>query len=159
ARPADLSASDTIHDFGEIEVGVPSAPFTWTITNAGDVPTGLPTLTNTNPDDFVITNHCTAPLAATASCTVVVSYRATNGGFRSGTITLSASPGGNTFLNVSATGMVRLTVNVTGTGTVTSDIPGINCPATCTALFPFDENVSLQARTANGSGFFFSGGW
>ena len=40
-----------------------------------------------------------------------------------------------------------------GTGTVTSTPPGIDCGASCTALFPLGSTVALGARAATGSVF------
>jgi hypothetical protein len=50
---------------------------------------------------------------------------------------------------------VRLTVVTNGTGTVTS-ASGINCGATCSALFNVGAQVTLQANTANGDNAFFA---
>ena len=47
----------------------------------------------------------------------------------------------------------RLTVTVVGNGTVTSSPAGINCPQTCSALFPSGTTVTLTA--APGTGFRF----
>jgi hypothetical protein len=55
-------------------------------------------------------------------------------------------------------GTFTLTVSKSGSGsgTVTSDPAGINCGATCTALFDADSSVTLSASPAGGSYF---GGW
>jgi hypothetical protein len=46
-----------------------------------------------------------------------------------------------------------------GTGTITSEPPGINCGATCSALFPYGSTVNLAATPDPGSTFLgFSGG-
>jgi hypothetical protein len=47
----------------------------------------------------------------------------------------------------------RLTVTVVGNGTVTSSPAGINCPQTCSALFPSGTTVTLTATP--GTGFRF----
>jgi hypothetical protein len=47
----------------------------------------------------------------------------------------------------------RLTVTVVGSGTVTSSPAGINCPQTCSALFPSGTTVTLTATP--GTGFRF----
>jgi Divergent InlB B-repeat domain len=47
----------------------------------------------------------------------------------------------------------RLTVTVVGNGTVTSSPAGIDCPQTCSALFPSDSTVTLTATA--GTGFRF----
>lgn len=57
-----------------------------------------------------------------------------------------------------ASGQFMLTVNLagTGSGTVTSDVPGINCPGTCTASFDAGAIVDLEAFGQGGSSF---AGW
>jgi hypothetical protein len=40
-----------------------------------------------------------------------------------------------------------------GNGIVTSDLPGINCGTTCSALFPMGEIVTLTASVGNGATF------
>ncbi|MCC6997727.1 MAG: choice-of-anchor D domain-containing protein, partial [Deltaproteobacteria bacterium] len=170
---AAISGSVATNAFGNVEVGVASTPFVWTISNVGDVATtGTLTLSNTNTTEFTTTTTCGATLGATpATCTVTITFRPSTAGSRSGTITMAAvgGNGGSAAINVSGTGMYRLTVNRTFTGsgsptcsttncsvTTTGSPPTINCGATCTALFPSGA-VTLQARTQNGSNFHFSG--
>ena len=76
------------------------------------------------------------------SCTVIVDAAKTVTANFVGvtTNTLSVTNGGN------------------GTGTVTSDVGGINCPATCTATYGSVTSVTLTAAVTNGSTFTGWGG-
>jgi len=155
-RPATLSASPAFYDFGNIEVGVGSAPTTITITNTGDVATGPLMLTNSAPTEITATNGCTGALAAGASCALMVTFKPSAAGAGGGTLAVTGSPGGTVSISLSAQGMLRLTIANTGTGTITSSPAGINCGPTCTGLFPGGA-VSLQARATNGSNMRFAG--
>lgn len=155
ATPATLTGTTT-NNFGNVEIGVASAGYTWTVRNTGGSPSGTLALTNSAPSELLVTNNCTGTLAAGAMCTVVVTFKAAAGA-RSGTLTLTASPGGMVTLGATATGQYRVTVAPTGAGTVTSNPAGITCGTTCTALVAPGTSLTLQARTTNGSNLFFSG--
>ena len=95
----------TSNNFGTLVVGATSDSLTWTVTNGGDVPTGMPALTNGDPGEVqVASNNCTVALAGGASCAIVVSFSPAQAGARSGTLTLAASPGGSLTFTASATG-------------------------------------------------------
>jgi len=158
AAPATAALSGTTgKDFGNVEVGVASTTFTWTILNTGGVPAGNLALQNNNPTEVTATNNCAATLAAGASCTVVVSIKPSAGGARAATLTLTGSPGGSVTLALSAKGQLRVSVTLNGVGTVTSTPAGISCGTTCSMLVSQGTAVTLQARTTNGSNAFFSG--
>jgi hypothetical protein len=57
-----------------------------------------------------------------------------------------------------ATGNYAVTVSETGSGTVTSSPSGIDCPTTCTAIFPAGTQVVLTATPMSGSSFTGWGG-
>jgi hypothetical protein len=157
-KSPSLSASPGSMDFMKVEIGVATTTKTWTITNNGDVATGAFTFTNSNPSEVVVTNNCPASgLGGGAQCTMAVAFKAAGGGARSGMLSLAGARGGTMNLSVTATGGYRVTVNVSGTGTVTSLPAGVSCGATCTAILDPGTAVTLQARTSNGSGYFFSG--
>ena len=103
-RPAVLSGTTT-NNFGTVVVGATSAAFTWTITNTGDVATGVPALTNSNQTELIVgTNTCTVAVAGGGTCTIGASFRPSAAGARTGTLTLAATPGGSVTLTASATG-------------------------------------------------------
>ncbi|MCC6999046.1 MAG: choice-of-anchor D domain-containing protein [Deltaproteobacteria bacterium] len=151
-RPAALSASATTQPFGTIDVGSASSPFTWTISNTGDVASGVPTLTPTGATtQYTITNNCTAAIGAGSSCTVVVTFRPTTGGTANLSLSLTASPGGTVALSATGTGrplsLLTVTVNGNGAGTVTSSPVGINCSSgTCTQSYVATTTVTLSAN-------------
>lgn len=150
-----LSGSTT-HNFGSVEIGVPTEKATWTIKNDGSQPTGGLTLSTNNASEMATTNACVSPLAAGESCTVSISFKASTAGARAGTITMTASPGGTVTFGGTATGQYRITLSLTGGGTVTSSPLGLACGSTCSGLFD-PGTITLQARPTNGSNKFFSG--
>ena len=103
-RPALLTAVANSNNFGTVLVGVTSGSVPWTVTNGGDVPTGVPALNNGDPGEVLVgANTCTAALAPGASCTIAVSFSAAAAGARSGILTLAATRRPVTF-TASATG-------------------------------------------------------
>jgi hypothetical protein len=157
AKPGIISDSSTMFDFSRVEIGVQTAAKTWTITNTGDASTGALSLMPVNGGELVVTNGCTTPLAGHGQCTISVAVKASGGGPRSAMLTLTAAAGGVATLSITASAGYRLTVTPSGTGAVTSMPAGINCGSTCTAILDAGTQVTLQARTINGSGSFFSG--
>ncbi len=154
--PAALSGTIT-NNFQGVEVGVATSPVAWNVTNIGGISSGVPSLTNSNSTEILVTNNCTGPLAPGAACSILIRFQASAGGARTGNLTLSASPGGTVTFTATANGQNRLTVSVAGGGVVTSIPAGISCGNTCTALFNQGATIALQARTTNGSDLFFSG--
>jgi hypothetical protein len=158
-RQAQLSPVTSTVTLNNVEVGV-AAGGSVMLSNAGDVTTGAPALSNGDTAEITITtNGCMTALAPGASCTISFTFKPSTGGSRSGSFSLSATPGGTATVTVTATGVYRLTIAKagTGTGTVTTTTGGITCGATCSALFAPGTMVTVQARTTNGSGSFFSG--
>lgn len=159
-RPARLSG-DLTSSFGAVEVGMVSTnPIQWTITNAGDQASGVPMLTNPNPELVVSANTCTVAIPGGGTCVVTLRFQPSAGGPRSATATV-AIVGSMVTATMTATGAYRVTLTRNGdAGTVTSNPAGFNCAApsfSCTALFA-PGNVTLQARTSNGSLVYF-GAW
>jgi hypothetical protein len=158
---AQLSPPATPLSFGDVEIGTMGSGTSWTVRNTGSIATGIPLLTNSNAAEVIVgTNGCTAALGPGAMCSIAISFRPSAGGARSGTLTLSATPGGSVTLSATANGQYRLTVTKLGggtTSTVTSTAGGLSCGTSCFALVNAGTVVTLQARTTNGSNFFFSG--
>ena len=153
-----LTADKSSYNFGILEVGVASTTIALTLTNTGDVATGA--ISRTVNGAVTASAGCTQ-LAAHASCTVQVGFTAVSGA-SGGSIQFRGAAGGQFTFAVTAEGQYRLTVARPGTaaGRVTSSPAGIDCSAAnaagCSALFPY-ANVTLTARTTNGSDSFFSG--
>jgi hypothetical protein len=96
--PAKLDIQPSSLDVFGI-VNQQSSPVTLTVTNLGDVPTGLVTvaLAGATPDDFVVTaNGCIVPLAPQATCTISLVLRPSVFGVRIASLLVSAMPGGMT---------------------------------------------------------------
>ena len=105
-RQAALMGTTT-NNFMTVVVGTTTTPaVTWTINNMnGDVPSGIPTLMNSNPSEVIVgSNTCSVAVAAKGQCTISVSFRPSSDGMRSGTLTLTATPGGSVTFSASATG-------------------------------------------------------
>ena len=71
--------------------GSSSASQMVTVTNNGGAALTITsiTLTGTNPGDFLSTNTCGASLAASANCTITVTFKPTAGGARAAAVTLT----------------------------------------------------------------------
>jgi hypothetical protein len=152
-----VPASSTIA-LGTVEVGT-AATGSVTLMNGGNITTGAPTLTNNDPAELtIVTNGCMAALSPNGSCMISFKLTPSAGGSRSAIFSITSNPGGTAAVTVTATGAYRLTITKagSGTGTVTSMPAGLNCGSTCSALFVGGTQVTVQARTTNGSGSFVS---
>ncbi|MBL8936398.1 MAG: choice-of-anchor D domain-containing protein [Archangium sp.] len=160
-NPATLFAATTSRDYAGQEVGVASAAFTWTIQNTGDLPTSVPTFTNTNASEFVVSNNtCGVAIAAGGSCSMNVAFTPSAGGVRNGTLTLTAATGGSVSLAATGRGQWRLTIvaSFSGGTVSTTDNRLQNCGTTpCSALYDDNASVTVRANpTANGSTLHFA---
>ena len=105
---AALAISQDDHDFGDTEVGSTSGPVDLTVTNRGELPTGVldVTLSSGTSDDFEITaDTCAGVLAPSATCTVAVSFTPTATGELTSSLSVSATPGGSVSTDLSGTGL------------------------------------------------------
>jgi hypothetical protein len=93
--------SVTALSFGNQAVNSTSGAQSFTLTNTGDKALGVNGITGTGP--YGVTNNCGASLAASASCTVNVTFTPTAIGAAPGTIKVSVSSG-DTTVNLSGTG-------------------------------------------------------
>lgn len=85
--------------FGTVGLGRMGPERTFTVKNAGASASGLP-MVSVSPD-FSQTNTCSAaPIAAGETCTISVVFRPTTRGPKSGTVTVSAAPGGTAMASV-----------------------------------------------------------
>jgi hypothetical protein len=148
---ARLSADDTTFDFGGVRAAGELREFDWVITNIGTQPTvDTLVLTNSNEVQFIATNGCATALAPGASCAVHLGFRPQEVGTYTGELRLTHGTELLT-LTVKGKGQYQLTVNVLGRGEVSSSPPGLSCDSTsCVGLFDPVE-VTLTARTNNGS--------
>jgi hypothetical protein len=109
-----LSVTPAVVDFGQVVVGMTSAPSTLTLRNAGSVTTGPLTITNSTGDggDFAAlagASTCTTVavggLPAGASCTFVFTFIPTTTGPRTRSLTLAGTPGGSASFTLNGTGI------------------------------------------------------
>jgi hypothetical protein len=90
AGTADLSATSLT--FSALNVGATSTAQTLTITNSGNGPLTMNSIQVTG--DFAQTNNCST-VAATATCSVQVTFTATSSGTRTGSLFLTSSAVGS----------------------------------------------------------------
>lgn len=103
-----LAISRTAFEFGDTLVGDTSAPVQLTVTNTGNIASGVPTvsLVPAPTDDFEITaTTCTAALAPAATCSVSVTFAPTTAGDLTAGVNVSATPGGTVATALSGTGL------------------------------------------------------
>lgn len=117
---ADLTANPTGIDFGSVATAASSGSVAVTITNGGDVASGIPTavIGGTNFSQFgIVSNGCTAALAPAGTCTINLRYSPTALGAHSGNLTVSASPGGSTVILLAGTGITPSALAFSGGST------------------------------------------
>lgn len=122
--PARLEAT-VARDLGQANLGQDPGPanlFTWTVNNTGDLPSGELAVMSTNGAEFEVSNDtCSGvELGARASCQMLIGFRPSQAGARSGSITVT-----------DAATEARLTLALTGLGQRIAQ-PGESCVnATC----------------------------
>jgi len=108
--PALLSITPPSRDFGSQSISSPSAPFTFVVTNTGDVATGItspPLLGGANASDFQVAgNTCTSTIAAGATCTMSVRFAPTSLGTKNATLSQNPSGGGGVTATLTGSGNV-----------------------------------------------------
>jgi hypothetical protein len=107
-----------------------------------------------------ITNQVTWSSTVVSVATIDATGLATGMGDGTTTIVATSTAGrrgtaitAQATLNVGATSLLGVVKSGTGTGTITSVPAGINCGATCGALFTNGTSVSLTATADTGSAF------
>jgi hypothetical protein len=119
--PGDLRITPPTFGFGNTAVNGQSVIQVFTVSNPGDTATGVPSvgLGGAAPSAFtIVTNRCTAALAATATCTIDVRFNPSQRGMLDATLQVSASPGGSTLSALSGTGQ--------SVGALTASTPSLN---------------------------------
>ena len=156
---AVVSLAPASLDFSTQAVATTSAAQTITVSNTGNVPLTISSISSTNPE-YAQTNTCAGTLNASATCTVSVTFTPTAAGAQGGTIYVATNVGtpsvsltgsgtgpvatvspaslnfGNVNLNT-ASGTQSVTINSTGTTALTISSISIsgdfsqtnNCPA------------------------------
>jgi len=104
--PGALTIMPTSSSFGSLAPGATSAPVTFTVSNTGQATSGVLAASIVGSTDFQITtNGCDGKsLPAAGTCTVVVTFTPAAAGSRSGTLRVTASPGGTASAALTGTG-------------------------------------------------------
>jgi hypothetical protein len=103
--PALLAVTPSTQNYGS-HVLSSTTDASFTVKNTGDVSSGAPSVTLTGSTDYTIfSNNCTTPLAASATCTVVVRFKPSTAALISGNLSVSATPGGTVMVPLSGTGI------------------------------------------------------
>jgi hypothetical protein len=154
-----LVIDDPDHGFGAVAVGAASTTARLTIGNTGQAPTGGLAVALSDPTRFaIVADTCSqVALAPSATCSVDVRFTPVSVGTATGSLTASASPGGDVATSLGGTGtvIVGVTRSGSGAGTVNSQPAAIACGTTCGAAFS-TSSVTLQAQAAAGDVF---AGW
>ncbi|PZR18313.1 MAG: hypothetical protein DI536_00045 [Archangium gephyra] len=154
-KPALLSASDTTHGFALIAVGASSPGHTWTVTNTGDVASGVIEAIDVSAPFTSSMDECSGvSLAAGTSCTVVFGFSPTAAGPASAMVSATANPGSTAGLALSGTGGWTLSMTASSApNTAVSTTDGkISCGPgqTCTAVYNDGDTPTLRAHSSNG---------
>jgi len=166
-----VTLSGSITDFGSLDAGVTSAAQALTITNSGSAPLNIHSITTTG--DFAATNTCSASVAPNASCSVLITFKPTAAGARTGlltivddaisgeafialggtgtapTLAITPASGGATTATVTAGQTATYSLSITATpgaaGTATLSCSGVPLNATC-SVSPSSLNLSSGAN-------------
>jgi hypothetical protein len=131
-----VTVSGSIAGFGSFDVGVTSAGQSLTLTNSGSAPLNIRSITTTG--DFAATNTCAASVAPNASCGVLITFKPTAAGARTGLLTIvDDAISGEVFIALSGTGTTP-TLNITPAS-------GASTTATVTAGQTATYNLSIAA--------------
>ncbi|MGV3620386.1 MAG: choice-of-anchor D domain-containing protein [Archangium sp.] len=155
-RAALLTSVEATHGFSLVAVGGTSPSYTWTITNAGEVPSGvIDPVTVSAPFTRAMDTCSGATLAPGASCSMQLTFAPTASGPATANLELTANPGGSAAMALSGTGGWTLTMTgpmVANTSLSTTDGKITNCSAgaTCTALYNEGDTPTLRGHTSNG---------
>ena len=118
--------------FQPVSVGATSGNLVVTVTNNGTVTTGAlgPSFTGSAAAEMNFGTATCFPLAPGASCTYFVSITPTGVGARSGTMTVSATPGGSASLSITGSGIQLGFGSDSAGGTHgTGSLVDLGCPA------------------------------
>jgi hypothetical protein len=90
--PVASLSSNTLSFAGQI-VGTTSAAQALTLSNSGNAPLAISSITATG--DYALTHNCVSPLAGEASCTLSVTFAPTVAGGRAGTLSVADNAAGS----------------------------------------------------------------
>ena len=90
-QPGELAASPTSLAFGNVAIDTASAPQDVVVTNTGDFPATVSSVTLVSPHFAIAGNTCPAELSAGASCTVTVTFSPVLVGLQSASLGINGS--------------------------------------------------------------------
>lgn len=116
ALPGSLGVLPASHPFGNAATGTQSAAQTFTVRNNGGVATStvMVALTGSDLGQFSLgSDGCSgAPLAAAASCDIVVRFAPSSQGSFAASLSVSATDGGTAIASLTGTGVLPAILNV-----------------------------------------------
>jgi hypothetical protein len=121
--PAALAMTPSAANFGAVVVNTTSAPVSFVVTNTGGLASGVPSVVSSNARFTVAMNTCTAALAGGATCGFQVRFSPNALGPATGTLTVSASPGGTLLASLSGTGATPPAITISPTAFNFGSIP------------------------------------
>lgn len=160
-----FSASPASFDFGSKDVGDPfTSSRTFTITNVRNVYRTIQSISLMGADSgdfFTFDSGCAGNFfGPTGWCTQLVRFAPLSAGAKHAVLRITCDDPLTPVIDIPLQGtgvLAQRTLSITktgsGNGTVTSSPAGINCGATCSALFPGETAVVLFQAPASNSGF------
>jgi len=136
-----VSLSPTSLAFGNQPVGTPSTAQSLTLSNTGSAALSITSvaLTGTNAGDFAQTNTCGSSVAASANCTISVTFTPSARGSRTASVSITDNASGS-----------PQTVNLSGTGT--APVGSLSPTSLAFGNQPVDMTSAAQAVTLSNTG-------
>ena len=137
-----VSLSPSTLSFGNVSVGIVSAPQSITLTNVGASSlkvTGV-SIMGTNAGDFTQSNTCGSSVAANTSCTLTVTFKPTATGSRRATLNVSDNGGAS-----------PQTIGLSGTGTTASLVSLAVTPNNPTVAAGITQQFTATGTYSDGS--------
>ena len=108
AATPGFSLNSTSIEFANQDVGIPSAPQSATLTNAGNASLTISSIevTGSNGADFTLTNNCGSSLAPSDQCTLTVTFKPSSAGTRTASVMFADNAAGSPQkVNLAGTGI------------------------------------------------------
>lgn len=130
--PGALTVTPTPQAFGSVLQGTQGTPIMLTVKNTGGAPTGALTTVVQGSTEFAITaDACAAKiLPAAGTCVISVAFAPASAGQKSGTLVVSANPGGTGSSSLSGVGLAPASLTIDPvSGTFATTTVGATGPA------------------------------
>jgi hypothetical protein len=138
-----VSLSPTSLAFGNQSVGTTSAAQTLTLSNTGNAALSITSLalTGSNASDFAQTNTCGSSVAASANCTISVTFTPAASGSRTASVSITDNASGS-----------PQTVSLSGTGTGTAALVSLSPTSLTFGNQAVDMTSTAQTVTLSNTG-------